>query len=268
MSEQSSSATNARAPLQRALHQVVIPGLVRRRTAPSQRVGQSLALADSDLVRLAQASVLNAHAIETALEELVSQGWPLDRVYLEAIAGTARLLGQWWIADQLDFASLTMATARLQDVVRHWESRFLRSAPPLTGAHQFQVLLLNEFNDQHSLGLLMLQSFFKRDGWRVHNTWGMHEDALIDRIQSSEVHLVGLSICTDRRLPATQRLVRTLRERSLNPHLLIMLGGPVVLTQPELVKDLGADWLAGHADEASRDAWDRVSEAHAVRRSA
>ncbi|MEY3765134.1 MAG: hypothetical protein RLZ03_93, partial [Pseudomonadota bacterium] len=109
MSEQSSSATSARAPLQRALQQVVIPGLVRRRIASSQDIGLSLALSDADLTRLAQASVLNAHAIETELEELVSQGWPLDRVYLEAIAGTARLLGQWWISDQLDFASLTLA---------------------------------------------------------------------------------------------------------------------------------------------------------------
>lgn len=268
MSEQSSSATSARAPLQRALQQVVIPGLVRRRIASSHDIGLSLALSDADLTRLAQASVLNAHAIETELEELVSQGWPLDRVYLEAIAGTARLLGQWWISDQLDFASLTLAAGRLQDVVRQWESRFLRSAPPLIGAQQFQVMLLNEFNDQHSLGVLMLQSFFKRDGWRVHNTWGMQEDDLIARISSSPVHLVGLSVCTDRRLPSTRRLIRTLRERSLNPSLLIMLGGPLVLAQPELVDDLGADWLSGHADQASQDAWHRVSLLHPVRRSA
>ncbi|NDF65895.1 MAG: hypothetical protein EB096_12210, partial [Betaproteobacteria bacterium] len=73
MSEQSSSATNARAPLQRALQQVVIPGLVKRRIASTQHTGVSLALSDADLTRLAQASVLNAHAIETELEELVSQ---------------------------------------------------------------------------------------------------------------------------------------------------------------------------------------------------
>ena len=268
MSEQSSTATSARAPLQRALHQVVIPGLVSRRIASSSGASQHLMLSEMDLTRLAQASVLNAYAIETELENLLSNGWPLDRVYLDAIAGTARLLGQWWISDQLDFASLTLATGRLQDVVRHWESRFLRSAHPLPGAHQFQVFLLNEFNDQHSLGMLMLQSFFKRDGWRVHNTWGMQEETLIDRIRSSQVHLVGLSICTDRRLSQTRRLIRTLRECSHNPQLLIMLGGPLVLTQPELVEDLGADWLAGHADQASRDAWDRVSLAHPVRRTA
>jgi methanogenic corrinoid protein MtbC1 len=268
MSEQSSTATNARVPLQRALQQVVIPGLVNRRMASPPGTEQSLKLSAADLTRLAQASLLNAHAIETELGDLLSTGWPLDRVYLDAIAGTARLLGQWWTSDQLDFASLTIATARLQDVVRHWESRFLRSASPLTGAHQFQVLLLNEFNDQHSLGMLMLQSFFKRDGWRVPNTWGMQEDALLAQVESSQVHLVGLSICTDRRLPSTRRLIDTLRERSLNPDLLIMLGGPLVLNHPELVEDLGADWLAGHADQASRDAWERVSEAHAVRRTA
>ncbi len=268
MSEQSSDATSARLPLQRALQQIVIPRLVSKRLASAPGTGQQQVLSDADMTRLAQASVLNAHAIENELEELISQGWALERVYLEAIAGTARLLGQWWISDHLDFASLTMATGRLQDIVRNWEARFLRSATPLTGTHQYQAMLLNEFNDQHSLGVLMLQSFFKRDGWNVHNTWGMQEDDLIDRIASSQVHLVGLSICTDRRLPLTRRLIRALRERSLNPSLLIMLGGPLVLAQPELVDDLGADWLAGHADQASRDAWDRVSQTHPVRRSA
>ena len=260
MSQPSSATTSARAPLQRALNQVVIPDLLRRQIALVQRAGHSRELSHHDLTRLARASILNAHAIESELDNLLSQGWPMERVYLEAIAGTARLLGEWWIADQLDFASLTLATERLQDVVRHWESRFLSSSPKLPGADRYQVMLLSEFNDQHSLGMLMLQSFFKRDGWCVHNTWGMNEEDLLTRAESINLHLVGLSICTDRRLSQTRQLIQALRERSLNPQLQIMVGGPLVLTQPNAVGDLGADWLSDHADQASRDALKHVSQ--------
>lgn len=268
MSEHSSRATTARAPLQRALQQVVIPDLVRRRAAHARESAPRQVLAQEDLNRMAQASVLNAYAIETELEDLLMHGWTLERVYLDAIAGTARLLGQWWIADQLDFASLTLAAGRLQDIVRRWESRFVKSAAPLPDAHHFQALLLSEFNDQHSLGLLMLQSFFKRDGWCVHNTWGMQEDQALAHVESSAVHLVGLSICTDRRLTQTRHFIQALRQRSQNPCLQIMLGGPLVLSHPEQVEDLGADWLAADADQASRDALARVAQVHQVRRMA
>lgn len=265
MSEQSSIATRAHAPLQRALQHVVIPDLLRRRMASSTAVARAPRLIEQDLIRLAEASVLNAYAIETELEELLVQGWSMEQLYLDAIAGTARLLGQWWIADQLDFASLTLAAGRLQDIVRLWEPRFLRSASPLKGANQYQVMLLSEFNDQHSLGVQMLQSFFKRDGWRVHNTWGMQEADLLRHVESSSVHLIGLSICTDRRLMQTQRLIRSLRQRSRNPSLLIMLGGPLVMAHPHQVANLGADWLAGEAGQASQEALDRVSQAHQIR---
>jgi methanogenic corrinoid protein MtbC1 len=242
------------------LDQVVIPDLLRKQAALLQRVGHTHELSRHDLTRLARAAVLHAHTIETELDTLLVQGWSMERVYLDVIAGIARLLGEWWIADQLDFASLTLATERLQDVVRQWESRFLGSSPNLAGADQYQVMLVSEFNDQHSLGMLMLQSFFKRDGWRVHNTWGMNEDDLLTRVAAINLHLVGLSICTDRRLPQTRQLISALRQRSMNPQLQIMVGGPLVLAHPNLVKDLGADWLSGHANQASREALEYVSQ--------
>ena len=267
MSEQSSMPTSARAPLQRALQHVVIPDLVRRCLPPSPGLQQPRVLSDLDQTRLADASVLSLYAIESELEALLALGWPMDRVYLDAIAGTARLLGQWWISDQLDFATLTVAAGRLQDIVREWEGRFVQSAAALPGADQLEAMLLSEFNDQHSLGLLMLQSFFKRDGWHVHNTWGLSEAGLLQHLQSNTVHLIGLSVCTDRNLFQTRRLIQAIRRRSVNPRIQVMVGGPLVLAHPEMVDDLGADWISSHADHASRDAYERVMAHQSVRRS-
>ena len=258
MSEHSSLSTNARAPLQRALQQVVIPALFRRQTL-SVTTSVPGTLSEQDRLRLAQASVHSSYAIEVELEALMANGWSITQVYLQAVAETARLLGQWWVNDELDFANLTLAVGRLQDIVREWESRFLRSAAPIPGADQFDVLLLSEFNDQHSLGMLMLQSFFKRDGWRVHNTWGMSDTALLERVQHHRFHLLGLSICTDRHLAQTRRLIRAVRQQSFNPNISIMVGGPFVMSHPEMAEDLGADWLSGHADQASLEAFEKVS---------
>lgn len=258
MSQQSSPSAKAQAPLQRALQQVVIPDLLRRRQA---QVGPSGSLDPAALKRLAQSSLLSVHAIESDLESMLAGGWRMDDLYLQAVAEIARLLGQWWIEDHIDFANLTLATGRLQQLLREWEPRFMRSAQPLEGLQGQQALLLNPFESHHSLGLMMLQAFFRRDGWTVPSTWGMNDQDLLHTVRDHSVALVGLSISTDRHLMAIRRLVASLRQHSRHPHLQIMLGGPLVMAHPDMASHLGADWLAGHADEASRQAHERVHRA-------
>ena len=258
MSGPSSTDTRAIAPLQRALQMVVIPDLVSRRAHAPPKSTHVLPVSEQNLLSLANACLDSSHAVEAQLEALLAQGCSMDQLYLEVIANTARLLGRWWTSDKLDFANLTLGVERLQAIVRHWDERFQRSGQPLPGANRCAVLLLSEFNDQHSLGVLMLQAFFKRDGWRVHNTWGMEEAHLLRHLRSHVVHLIGLSVCTDRSLGRIKRLIQNIRQCSLNPEIQVMLGGPLLLAQPEMAQDLGADWLSGHADRASQEAYERV----------
>jgi hypothetical protein len=49
-----------------------------------------------------------------------------------------------------------------------------------------------------------------------------------------------------------------LRQRSLNPRLVIMVGGPMLALDPHLAATLGADFSSGSADQALRDAAQQV----------
>ena len=245
-------------PLQRTLQSVVIPDLVRRRTGAQSPHTPVESLSAEALADLAHASLDSLPAVELKLEQLLAQGWDMERLYLQGIAATARQLGQWWLSDQIHFANLTLAVGRLQELVLRWEGRFLRSAEPLPGAHQRVALLAGDFQDQHSLGLLMLQAFFKRDGWQVHPTAGMKEATLLAHVKTFHVDLLGLSVATDRRLPHTRQLIEALRQASLNPKLQVMVGGPLLMAHPEMAHDLGGDFLGQEADQASKLAFQWV----------
>ena len=245
-------------PLQRTLQSVVIPDLVRRRTGAHSARTPGESLSAEALAVLAHASLDSLPAVESKLEHLLAQGWDMERLYLQGIAATARQLGQWWLSDQIHFANLTLAVGRLQELVLRWEGRFLRSAEPLPGAHQRVALLAGDFQDQHSLGLLMLQAFFKRDGWQLHPTAGMTEASLLAHLKAVHVDLVGLSVATDRRLPQTRQLIEALRQASLNPKLQVIVGGPLLMAHPEMAHDLGGDFVGLEADQASKLAFQWV----------
>ena len=247
-----------RVPWQRTLQSVVIPDLVRRRTGVHSPLTPGESLSEQTLADLAQASLESLPSVEIKLEQLLAQGWGMEQLYLQGIAATARQLGQWWLSDQIHFASLTLAVGHLQELVLRWEGRFLRSADPLPGASRRVALLAGDFQDQHSLGLLMLQAFFKRDGWQVHPTAGMTEASLLAHVKTFHVDLLGLSVATDRRLPQTRQLIEALRQASLNPKLQVMVGGPLLMAHPEVAHDLGGDFLGLEADQASKQAFQWV----------
>lgn len=257
MSDQQALRQPLRAPLQRALQMVVIPDLVKRRTA-----GAALAehvLSPAQVSALANASLLSLAALEDKLEQLLAQGWPIDQVYLQAIAQTVRHLGEDWHADRVNFADLTLAVSRFQEWLLRSEERFQKSARPLPGRNRFACLLLGPFNDQHSLGVLMLQAFFRRDGWRLLNTAGLNEARLLNLVRNQHIDLVGLSVATDRRLPQTRQLIEDIRQTSLHRQIQIMVGGPLLRAHPEMAHSLGADLIGSEADAASADAYQHLS---------
>ena len=245
-------------PLQRALQWVVIPDLIRRRARTAPQPKSQDTIAEQDSVVLARASLESSAALMQELERLLAAGWTMDRLYLEGIVGAARQLGRWWEADLLDFASVTIASVRLQTIVRTWDDRFRASAPPIPGADRFTALLVGEFNGQHNLGLLMLQAMFRRDGWKVQDSLGMNEDSLLAHVASNSIDLIGLSLATQQAMPRAKQLIQEVRQRSLNPDILVIVGGPLLLAQPDLSLDLKADWACKEADHASRGAFQRV----------
>lgn len=181
--------------------------------------------------------------------------WALDGVdwediYLQGVVPAAQLLGAWWLADRMDFAAVSMASARLQQTLFDLSPTFLgQSRTPRNG---LSVLLLSSPGAQHSLGLFMLGEFFRKSGWQVAGLAVPGPRSVERCVQSDWFDVLGLSVSTDRCVDALGPLIQNVRAASANPDLKIMVGGAMVAINRGLLLSLGADFIGGDARESQR----------------
>ena len=91
-----------------------------------------------------------------------------------------------------------------------------------------------------------------------------HEsDAIVQRtVEAKWFDLVGYSLSCDRSVELVRSLIPKIRRHSANPNVRIMVGGPLVISNPSLAQEIGAD-LSGsdaiaserHAVESVRQVW-------------
>jgi methanogenic corrinoid protein MtbC1 len=235
------------APLSLALKELVIPQFLHH---------SALEPADSSLV-LRQSEVLTkaclsgqASEIETCVLNMLRQGWGLETLFLQTIPNAARRFHALWANDEIDFVAVTQASYRLQGLVYSLSAEFVLSGPKTQFLDSYTALLVNTPNSQHSLGLLILSQYFKRYGWTVLGASTWREPDMVTTVQSCAVDLLGVSVSDERQFGYLKQLIVTLRKKSLNRDLLVMVGGPMLAQNPHLAEWLGADFASAHADQA------------------
>lgn len=191
---------------------------------------------------LAQACLQGLDAARQVVFGWQRQGLSLEDIYLQGITPCARLLGEWWCSDRLDFAMTTIASAHLQQLLHDFSAEFLQESQQ--PRHGLSVLLLTEPGAQHSLGLFMLSEFFKRAGWLVTVAVPQDVAEFKQLFLSDWFDAVGISVSTDRHLQSLNTLLPQLRDASDNLNLHVFVGGPMAYAAPELLKGLSAKILA------------------------
>ena len=173
------------------------------------------------------------------------QGQSLEQIYLQGISPCARLLGDWWCADRLDFALTTIASTHLQQLLYDFSAEFLQESPQQRNG--WSLLLMTEPGAQHSMGLFMLSEFFKRAGWTV--TVGVPQDlAEFKRLFRSDwFDAVGISVSTDRHVNALATALPQLKAEVDNLSLKVFVGGPMALLEPARLKSIAAELVAEDA---------------------
>ena len=196
---------------------------------------------------LAQACLQGLDAARQVVFGWQRQGQSLEDIYLQGITPCARLLGDWWCSDRLDFAMTTIASSHLQQLLHDFSAEFLQESQQ--PRHGLSVLLMTEPGAQHSLGLFMLSEFFRRAGWLV--TVAVPQDVADFKqlFLSDWFDAVGISVSTDRHLHTLATELPRLRETSDNLNLHVFVGGPMAYAAPELLKGLAAKVLAEDAVE-------------------
>jgi methanogenic corrinoid protein MtbC1 len=228
-----------------------LPEALRQGTPVSPRLVGGTTFAGKSALDLAQIQILAQACLQglDAARQVVHgwqrQGQSLEDIYMQGITPCARLLGDWWCSDRLDFSMTTIASTHLQQLLYDFSSEFLQEAP-----HQpngWCLLLMTEPGAQHSMGLFMLSEFFKRAGWTV--TVGVPQDVTEFKrlFQSEWFDAVGISVSSDRHLDTLRSLLPSLRQAADNTDLKVFVGGPMAFVAPERLQTCGADVIAQDA---------------------
>lgn len=217
-------------PLLQAIEREIIPRLLfayrtdARSPAPCAESRQPPSREE-----LAEFAILAARSelaeVLAYVERLGRQGLSLEAILLHVIGPAARALGEQWQDDLLSFTEVTAGLGMLQQVVHTLSPSFAPKLP-----HRGLVVLMAAPGEQHTLGLLLTGEFLRRAGWGVYICPVLSEGELLEIVSSQRLALLGITVSNDHLLKPLQALLAKVRRASLDPELLIMLGGALDLS--------------------------------------
>jgi methanogenic corrinoid protein MtbC1 len=183
------------------------------------------------------------------VESLIARGTATELIFLNLLAPAAHRLGEMWEDDTTSFANVTLAVSRLQRILRHL-GESVADERRASGAGT--VLLTAIPGEQHSFGLAMVAEFFRWDGWDIWTGPFASRRELMALVQERAFDVVGFSVSGDRRLDELKRDIQDIRRDSRNRRVAVLLGGPLLIRRPDLVRTLGADACATDGASAPR----------------
>ena len=249
--------SDVKRPLRQALVAHVIPKLLDT----SSRVYEKIPFTSAHSEELGQACVsTDASSPEIYVKTMLAQGYDIESLYLDAIPQAARLFHDWWYDDDIDFIQVTQGIFRLEQVIYGLSADFVMGYSQQKTGSQLNALLVKPPGSHHSLGLLILSQYFRRYGWHVFSTNQFAAQDMVSAVRSEWVNLIGVSLSEDKHIPDMKKLIARLRQTCSNPHVQIMVGGPLLRSREDLVEILGADFGCLHADQAQFQAIQHIQK--------
>jgi methanogenic corrinoid protein MtbC1 len=177
----------------------------------------------------------------------------LRDLYTEAVTPALYEIGSLWETGQVTVAQEHRASEIMSRVVDVCSQAFSRS--DRTKGRAFVSAAPGE---RHSLGARIVADILEIDGWDVTYVGATSpSDDLVHLAAATRPDVIGISVAMPSNLPRLAMLIRKMREL---PHLAsarIMVGGWLLVTEPDLWRLVGAD--AGAADAGGAlelaDAW-------------
>lgn len=143
------------------------------------------------------------------IQERRAEGLSLSGVYLGYISGGARCLGERWERDELSFLQVTCGTGHLYALMRALRSEI--SYANRRFDNRRVALFATVPGEQHGVGITVAADLFREAGWEIDLETGTDHDELVDHVEKTRPHIIGLSLSTKDRLDALVRLVIAVR---------------------------------------------------------
>ncbi len=184
---------------------------------------------------------------ESAAFELIAEMRDLDGLRLPTYATlfepAARRLGDLWSEDSCSEFDVTVALCRLQAAARLLSSG-VRSADAPGQPHPV-VLVAPEPGELHQLGAALDMDVLRHAGWSPQCAFPATDLALQDLVSGAWFDALDLSLSSafrrDDRLARLTRTIASARRASLNPALVVIVGGRVFVEERGAGASVGAD---------------------------
>ena len=176
------------------------------------------------------------------VEALMASGASVETIYLDLLAPAARRLGAWWDEDACDFVDVTMGLWRCQEIV-HALAALIPGAAPVAGMER-RALFSPAPGEQHGLGAIIVEEFFRRAGWQTWSAPALDEAELVALVAGRAFDVVGLTVSVERHAAPLRKSIAALRHASRNPAVIVLVGGRVFTENPGLAAEIGADGTA------------------------
>jgi MerR family transcriptional regulator, light-induced transcriptional regulator len=242
---QSRSAT-----LARMIEADIIPRLLiaNGRPPPQPRATAALEADRQDIEAFARMMIgLDLVRANVVVAGAMSRGVAVESVLLDLFAPTAKRLGEMWVEDACSFTDVTVGLCALQSLLRTFTSGDVVEP---TVMHDGRVLIAAAPEEQHTFGVLMLETFFRRAGWDVIGMPMSSAGDVLGAVSRRSFSIVGFSLSRDCALDGLRDLIAATRKASVNAELAVMVGGRVFNDAPAKVRFVGADLTAQDADQA------------------
>lgn len=189
----------------------------------------------------------DADAVKHYVQQFRNDGVSIEVLYLELLAPAARRIGEMWEEDTCDFLMVTLGAMRIQQVIHDL-------SPAFTGlGHEpssRRIFITCVPGSMHTLGSIVLADFFRREGWEVVTTHDHSRAEIIQAVRREFFDVVAISIGSSSHITFLSGLISEIRKASLNRGILLMAGGAIAASVPDLASRVGADVVTLDAKEA------------------
>ena len=185
---------------------------------------------------------------QSFVDDFLDKGLSKEDIFLELITPAAQYLGSQWDDDRMDFSQVNLGLVRLHSIAN--EIRCTSKSDQFAKGKARRVMMASAPGSMHMLGTTIVADFFRKEDWQVVVAISSSANELVQTVSNEWFDVLGLSLSIDQQLTGLADLIDQLKSLSLNPRMVVMLGGPIFSAKKLDANDFGANGICDNAKHA------------------
>ena len=185
---------------------------------------------------------------QSFVDDFLDTGLSTEDIFLGLLTPAAKYLGSQWDDDRMDFSQVNLGLVRLHSIAN--EIRRTSKSGQLVKGKAKNVMIACAPGSMHMLGTTIVADFFHKEDWQVVVAISSSANELVKTVSNEWFDVLGLSLSIDQQLTGLADLIDQFKSLSLNPRMVVMLGGPIFSAKKLDAKDFGAHGICDNAKHA------------------